>query len=1056
MIAFTARPKRSRLGLTQEEPLMKSKLSPPTTWELRAVALTLIALYLSLCLPRRAAAQLKITTQGEQSQPSPYQLTTQDGVGLKLIALKAKAIVDGPLAFTELHLTFKNPHPRQIEGRFEVTMPDRAAISRFAMKIKGQWMEGEVVEKQAARRAYEDALHRRQDPALLEQDAGNQFRARVFPIMAHEEKELIISWSHELKSAHERYSLPLVGLPKIERLELSALVAKTEGSSSLKSSLGGDSGRFELTKVSKRSFTPQRDWTLRGGSSPSLEGMRSADVALAKVTMPSASLSAVADSHMLILFDSSASTMIGYQERLKRLESLIARLSGSGVKALSLIAFDQEAEQLFHGSIEGFGPAQLKALKERGALGASSLAVGLKAAVEALAEGTQKGLMRRVLLVSDGHYTFGPSSPGALQTLLKEQLNPQGVRRIDALVEQSARDLSALEAIVSAQGFEEGAVLSLDMSEDQWVKRLSMGGFGSLKVSIPGAKWTWPSSLKGLQPGDQALIFASLPPSEPLKVTLSGGALNTPLEFSIEAREGDPALLERAWIRARIERLLSLIETEDPDMKGALRQQVIKLSTQHRVLSPYTALLVLENEGMYRRFGIDRNALSDVLTVGATGLERSTPTPLKLSEPKPRVSRPKRARRTRKRRPRGRRVEHVPVEVAASSPPLLDADETAASPSFDSPPAPAPEAESELPEAESEPREVRLSASEPPSRSGRGARLARRARPARSVRAERSDSARAPRQPALTGEMAKISAALKRGNGARALKLAERWRLAEPLNPLTLIALGQALSATGQLKRAARAFGSLIDFFPSRADMRRQAANWLETLDQVAQELVIDCYQQAAEQRPDHPSIYHMLAIALLESGRFEEALEVALRGLSAQYARGRFNGIERILREDAALIASAWLSAEPKRKAEIKASLERAQVTPDERPSLRFILSWETDANDVDFHIYDAKGNHAYYSSPRLASGGELYADITTGYGPECFTIYEPSAAPYRLEAHYYRRGPMGYGGGRLQIIRHDGSGRMHVTERPFVIMNDGAFVELGEVSAKALRSTR
>src|SRR5262249_20467279 len=40
-----------------------------------------------------------------------------------------------------------------------------------------------------------------------------------------------------------------------------------------------------------------------------------------------------------------------------------------------------------------------------------------------------------------------------------------------------------------------------------------------------------------------------------------------------------------------------------------------------RVLSDFTALLVLETEADYQRFHIDRRALSDILTVGATGLE---------------------------------------------------------------------------------------------------------------------------------------------------------------------------------------------------------------------------------------------------------------------------------------------------------------------------------------------------------------------------------------------------------------------------------------------------
>ena len=118
--------------------------------------------------------------------------------------------------------------------------------------------------------------------------------------------------------------------------------------------------------------------------------------------------------------------------------------------------------------------------------------------------------------------------------------------------------------------------------------------------------------------------------------------------------------------------------------------------------------------------------------------------------------------------------------------------------------------------------------------------------------------------------------------------------------------------------------------------------------------------------------------------------------------------------------------------------------------PSVRFVLNWETDANDVDFHIHDAKGGHAYFSAPHLASGGDLYADVTTGYGPECFTIRAPKGkrvGPYHLEAHYYSRGPMGYGMGKLEVIDHDGKGGLSFEERPFLVMVDQAYVDIGTV---------
>lgn len=76
------------------------------------------------------------------------------------------------------------------------------------------------------------------------------------------------------------------------------------------------------------------------------------------------------------------------------------------------------------------------------------------------------------------------------------------------------------------------------------------------------------------------------------------------------------------------------------------------------------------------------------------------------------------------------------------------------------------------------------------------------------------------------------------------------------------------------------------------------------------------------------------------------------------------------------------------------------------------------------------------------------LYADVNNGYGPECFCIEgRTRGAPYRLRVHYYARGPMGYGMGAVQVVRHDGRGRLRFADLPFVVMNDKATVDLGVV---------
>ena len=232
--------------------------------------------------------------------------------------------------------------------------------------------------------------------------------------------------------------------------------------------------------------------------------------------------------------------------------------------------------------------------------------------------------------------------------------------------------------------------------------------------------------------------------------------------------------------------------------------------------------------------------------------------------------------------------------------------------------------------------------------------------------------------------------------------------------------------------------------------MRRFAGSRLDALSGTAPVLALDSYAKAKEQRPDHPSSHRLHAWSLFRNGQPEKAFEAAAQALSRTFDEDRFNGVRQILAEDVGLLGAAWAKAAPKRAAEIAKRVHDLGVKVEDAPSIRFVLTWETDANDVDFHIYDSSGGHAFYSSPHLASGGDLYADITTGYGPECFTIRKPKAAraaSYTLQANYYARGPMGYGMGKLEVIDHDGRGGLTFEEHPYVVMLDQAFVDLGVI---------
>jgi len=940
---------------------------------------------------------------------SPLSLTASDGTGLRLLKLRSRVVVRGPLAFTELTMTFVNPQDRIIEGRFRVVLPQGAAVSRFAMRQGDAWQEAEVVELQKARAAYEDFLHRRQDPALLEKGAGNEFTARVFPIPARGTKELVVSYSHELPSAGAPYVLSLRGLPEVGELDIAV------------ASEGKTFGEFK-----RANYVPASDFSAALPKEPAGLVLRGGDLIAARVR-PVVTSSPDEIGSLLILVDSSASRALGFEAQQRLLGKLMEGLvKGAGPEVpVTVAAFDQDVEVIFSGNSGGFGPEQLSLLSRRGALGASDLKNALAWAAESLAKRPAK----RVLLISDGIATAG-AADGEELTAAVRALKRAGAERLDAIAVGGIRDDALLRRLTTAGLPRHGAVADGALEPAEIARKLTETTRSGLAVSVKGAAWSWPRTLDAMQAGDEAIVYARVPEGQAIELSIGG------VRAPLAAAKLDPAdqpLLERAAAQAEIARLLERESAADGrEAKEKIRKEIVALSVKRRVLSAYTALLVLESENDYARFGIDRAALTKIMTVdekGRVALASRLPV-------LPIVERP----------------EQPDTDV------MPDSGVPAANPG-----AKRRRAQEAMDGAAAAMEGSAVSAMRGSSGGGGGSVAARVSpAPAASPRPmggamdwseqRREAPITAPRRELpYTGKYKEIMDALAAGRAEQAAASARGWLSEAPGDIMALIALGEALERGSKPAAAARAYGSIIDLYPSRADLRRFAGERLERLaGKDALELALDTFKKARDNRPDHPSSHRLYAFALVKAGRLQEAFEAMAKGAATVYPGGRFKGVERILKEDLGLIAAAWAKAEPARAAEIGVMLAKAGGVREDGPSLRFILNWETDANDVDFHIHDAKGGHAYYSEPKLKSGGELYADVTTGYGPECFTIRgakEKRSGPYRLEAHYYSRGPMGYGMGKLQVVEHDGRGTLRFEERPFIVMVDGAFMDLGQV---------
>lgn len=65
--------------------------------------------------------------------------------------------------------------------------------------------------------------------------------------------------------------------------------------------------------------------------------------------------------------------------------------------------------------------------------------------------------------------------------------------------------------------------------------------------------------------------------------------------------------------------------------------------------------------------------------------------------------------------------------------------------------------------------------------------------------------------------------------------------------------------------------------------------------------------------------------------------------------------------------------------------------------------LTWDTNATDVDMHVFDPSDNHAWYGNLGGIPGAMLDRDDVDGFGPEVFTAPQPAAGEWHVCIDYY-----------------------------------------------------
>lgn len=160
------------------------------------------------------APGLEAATTEPERRPGPgsgllFRPATPDAPAAAAPALRTdvRISVSGVIARVTVRQTFRNPRADWTEGVYVFPLPEKAAVDTMRMRIGDRIVEGEIREREQARRTYEKARNAGQRTSLIEQERPNIFTASVANIPPQGEIAVEIGYQQRLRFANGTVAL---------------------------------------------------------------------------------------------------------------------------------------------------------------------------------------------------------------------------------------------------------------------------------------------------------------------------------------------------------------------------------------------------------------------------------------------------------------------------------------------------------------------------------------------------------------------------------------------------------------------------------------------------------------------------------------------------------------------------------------------------------------------------------------------------------------------------------------------------------------------------------
>jgi Ca-activated chloride channel family protein len=115
--------------------------------------------------------------------------------------------VSGLVARVSVRQSFHNDGPDWVEGVYVFPLPDRAAVDRMRLHVGERFIEGEIREREEARKTYERARQAGRKASLVQQERANLFTTSVANVAPGELVVVEIEYLEDIRFEDGRFSL---------------------------------------------------------------------------------------------------------------------------------------------------------------------------------------------------------------------------------------------------------------------------------------------------------------------------------------------------------------------------------------------------------------------------------------------------------------------------------------------------------------------------------------------------------------------------------------------------------------------------------------------------------------------------------------------------------------------------------------------------------------------------------------------------------------------------------------------------------------------------------